>query len=180
MSLVNKSIEYEVRNFWDVNPQLIYIHPFSELYNNDESKDKEISSKDMWCVFFMSDPDEDKNKFYRIPEKDRILMLQETYHNTFDTQNELIKKCLEGYISLCLTSVERALKAEKDALVKRADFLNNAEYNYDTMRDLDNAFSKTSKIYENFEAIEERFIKHKTQSRVKGGRKESASEKGLL
>ena len=50
----------------------------------------------------------------------------------------------------------------------------------ETMKDLDNAFSKTSKIYENFEKIEERFLKHKTQSRIKGGRKESASEKGLI
>jgi len=48
------------------------------------------------------------------------------------------------------------------------------------MKDLDNAYSKTSKIYENFEAVEERFVKQKSQSRLKGGRKESASERGLI
>jgi hypothetical protein len=180
MSLVNESIQYDIKNFWEVNPQLVYIPPFSSLYATDKSKEKTKSSKDMWCIFFMSDPDEEKNKFYRIPEKERLEMLKEVYNPEFDVENELVSECIIKYPSICLTAVERALKDEKDALAKRAVFLAKADYNYDTMKDLDNAFSKTSKIYENFEAIEERFLKQKNQSRVKGGRRESASEKGLI
>jgi len=178
--MVNDSIQYEVKNFWEANPQLIIMPPFSNLYSTDKSKDKEKSSKDMWCVFFMSDPDEEKNLFYRIPESERLTMLKEVYNPTFDIEDELILKALDAYPVLCLTAVERALKGEKDALAKRAVFLQKAEYDFETMKDLDNAFSKTSKIYENFEAIEERFLKQKNQSRVKGGRRESASEKGLI
>ena len=81
MSLVNESIQYENKNFWEVNPQLVYIPPFSELYNKDKSKNKEKSSKNMWCIFFMSDPDEDKNKFYRIPEKERLEISQSFNRN---------------------------------------------------------------------------------------------------
>jgi hypothetical protein len=107
-------------------------------------------------------------------------MLKEVFNSEFDEENELVAECIDKYPSLCLTAVERALKDEKDALAKRAKFLAVADYNFDTMKDLDNAYSKTSKIYENFEAIEERFLKQKNQSRVKGGRRESASEKGLI
>lgn len=180
MSLVNESIQYDVKNFWEVNPQLVYIAPFNSLYATDKSKEKEKSSKDMWCIFFMTDPDEEKNKFYRIPEKERLEMLKEIYHPAFKEEDELIAECILKYPSICMTAVERALKDEKDALAKRAKFLASAEYDYGTMKDLDNAFSKTSKIYENFEAIEERFLKQKSHSRVKGGRRESASEKGLI
>jgi len=178
--MVKESIQYENKNFWEVNPQLTYMSPFSELYQSDKSKNKDRSSRDMWCIFFMSDPDEDKNLFYRIPEKERLEMLMEVFHPKFNLEDELVSKAMEEYPTLCLTAVERALKDEKDALTKRAKFLSTADYDFDTMKDLDNAYSKTSKIYENFEAIEERFIKQKSQSRVKGGRRESASEKGLI
>ena len=161
--MVNESIQYDNKNFWEANPQLVYMPPFSYLYSSDKSKDKAKSSKDMWCIFFMSDPDEDKNKFYRIPEKERLDMLQEVYNPEFDVENELVQECILKYPSLCLTAVERALKDEKDALSKRAKFLASATYDFDTMKDLDNAYSKTSKIYENFEAIEERFLKQKNQ-----------------
>jgi len=180
MGLVKKSLQYEYKNFWEVNPQLVYMQPFSVLYNEDESEDKDASGKTMWCIYFMSDPDEEENKFYRIPTKERLEMLKDTFHSDFDETEETVKACLDAYADICLTAVERALKNEKEALTKRAAFLVSAPYDFETMKDLDNAFSKTSKIYENFEKIEERFLKHKTQSRIKGGRKESASEKGLI
>lgn len=177
MGFVNKSIEYKNENFWGVNPQLCFMKPFSLLYNRDTSEDKELSSKDMWVIYFLSHPDEDENKFYRIPNK--LEMLQETYHN-IDMEDALVKKCIEEYPEVCLNSVERALKAEKEQLLKRAKFLSLADYNYETMTALDNANAKTSKIYDNFEAIENKFLMHKESSRVKGGRKESASEKGEI
>jgi hypothetical protein len=180
MGLIKQSIQYEVKNFWEANPQLVYMFPFSALYEGDESKDKEVSSKNMWCVYFMCDPDEEENLFYRMSVQERIDMLKVTYNPEFDEVDELIALCVTSYPDICLNAVERALKNEKDALTKRADFLVKADYNFETMKDLDNAFSKTSKIYENFENIEERFLKHKSQSRVKGGRNESASEKGHI
>jgi Tol biopolymer transport system component len=38
--MVNESIQYENKNFWEVNPQLVYMPPFSVLYQKDKSKDK--------------------------------------------------------------------------------------------------------------------------------------------
>ena len=102
MSLINESIQYENKNFWEVNPQLVYIPPFSELYNKDKSKNKEKSSKNMWRIFFMSDPDEDKNKFYRIPEKERLEMLKEVFHPDFDTEKEMVQLCINKYSYICL------------------------------------------------------------------------------
>ena len=49
-------------NMWNHNPTLIYLKPFSDLYNQDNSKDKTISSNLLWCVTWMCHPDEDRNK----------------------------------------------------------------------------------------------------------------------
>jgi len=59
-------------NFWGLNPHLIYMRPYSILYNMDESKNKEDSSKTMYCIVWIIDPDEDTNKYYRLPEEERI------------------------------------------------------------------------------------------------------------
>ena len=46
----------------------------------------------------------------------------------------------------------------------------------ETVKDLDMAHSKTSKIYEDYERVEEKFLAQKSSARVKGGRKQSKAE----
>jgi hypothetical protein len=57
-------------NFWELNPHMIYVEPFSSLYQADKTKDKSKSSSDMWCVLWLTDPDEEVNKYYRIADKE--------------------------------------------------------------------------------------------------------------
>lgn len=167
-------------NFWDLNPHLIYVKPFSTLYNLDDSKDKIKSSKDAWCILWMSDPDEDTNKYYRLPYQDRLEVCQE-YNPEFDDSKDIIKTCLEAYPEICLTAIERAYKLEKDQLVKRANFLAEAEYNFETMKSLEYAKGNTYKIYKDFERIEkEYFASKKTENRIFGGRKASPRERGMI
>lgn len=199
MSFIEYSIHYQEMNFWDANPQLKYIKPFSDLYNNDSSNNKEFSSKDMWCVFFMSDPDEENNKFFRIPYIERYEMLKETFNITFDLDNELIKECMKQYPLLCLTSVQRALKDEKEVLMKRADFLKSQDYTLDTYemitgaggrlmrvtlpgtaKQLDTMHKSTKAIMDNFAKIEADFLAEKVKSQLKGNRQESKSERGEI
>jgi len=52
------------QNFWELNPQLIYIKPFALLYERDDSKNHSVSSKEMWCIWLHEDPSYE-NKVYR-------------------------------------------------------------------------------------------------------------------
>jgi hypothetical protein len=170
-------------NFWEINPQLIIIKPFSDLYENDKSKGKNNSSKDMWVIFFMSEPDDDINKFARMAFSERLKMLKETYHNDFKETDQLIKQCIHKYSVLCLTAVERALKQEIESMQNMSDYLANQnldELSLDAIKKLIEIRSKTPKVLENYEKLEQRFIKQKSEARLRGGRKKSKSEKGEL
>ena len=79
--LVNISPDFtnEKYNFWNDNMQLSIMKPFSNLYHRDDSENKTVSSKEMVVIFFMCDPDAEKNKFYRMPTAKRLDMLKDTY-----------------------------------------------------------------------------------------------------
>lgn len=180
-SFINIKKEFSPsENFWDLNPHLIYVKPFSLLYNRDSSKNKEESSKDMWCILWMSEPDEDVNKYYRLPTPDRLEICLE-YNSGFNIEDPEIIDCIAAYPEICLTAVERAYKMEKDQLVRRAEFLSGVEYTLDALRDLDYAKGMTYKIYKDFDRIEqEYFASKKSETRIYGGRKQSPREKGLI
>ena len=203
--LVNIAPDFdrESYNFWEDNMQLSIMKPFSNLYDRDNSKDKTTSSREMVVIYFMNEPDPEKNKFYRIPFSERLDMLKETYNADFDDQDELIKECMLKYPFLCLTAIKRALKEEIDTLVERAEVLRNSKYTLDyymtddngnlilnnsglpillkgTASLLDGLRSKTPKLVEDYAKIEEKFIKEKSESRIKGGRRRSKSEKKML
>ena len=203
MSFTNIKKDFDPKqNFWDINPQLTMYKPFSKLYKRDKSKNKEQSSKEMWTIMFLSDPDDMVNKFARMPYNERLEMLKEEYYPEFDEEDEDIAECLEKYPMECLTAVERAFKEEVDSLVKRVKFIKNSEYTFDdverdhngnvifisgkpmvrkgTATDLDRMRANTKKIYDQYEEVENAFIKERNEARVVGGRKESLSERGEI
>jgi hypothetical protein len=175
---INKNFSPE-QNFWDLNAQLAIIKPFSILYNNDKSKDKKQSSDQAWCIFFISESDETKNLFFRIPEKERIEMLEEVYGLKL-ANNKFVKDCIDAYPELVMTSVERSLKDMKDLLTKRAKVLLKMDYNLETGKFIDDAIAKNLKIYQDFEKIQVMFNQEQKKTIVRGGRQLSAMERGEL
>jgi hypothetical protein len=166
-------------NFWEINPQLIYINPFSDLYSNDKSKNKEQSSKDMWCILWMNDPDEDVNKFYRIPKEERIETCK-NFNKTFDPQHPLIEECSKYYTELCLSADEKAYKLQKDQLIEIAQYLNTLPLDLDTIGKIVDLKSKMPKIYKDFETVDKLFQKVKSEQRVFGGRRQTSREQGRI
>lgn len=183
--LVNVTNDFteEDYNFWEDNMQLSIMKPFSDIYNRDTSENKKVSSKEMACIFFMCEPDPDKNKFYRIQEQERLEMLKETFYSDFNEEDELIKQCIEEYPFLNLSAVKRALKEEIDSMRKRASFIANFDYEDKSISDIKNfdmIRKATPQILEAYEKIEEKFLKEKTSSRIRGGRRKSKAEQKLL
>lgn len=186
-----------ITNFWHLNPTIPLIKPFNEIYNEDNSKDKVNSSKVMWCIFFNNDPDEELNIYYKIPIEEREEMLKEVFYPEMDF--EKYSKHQEAYRNLCLTSVQKDLLLEKEALHKRAIFLRDTDYTLDTYetmtignrfqrvtlpgtaKQLDSMKKATESIMKNFERIEEKYFESKRgEARIFGGRKESATEQKRL
>lgn len=168
------------QNFWELNPHLRFVKPFSELYSEDESKNKTNSSKTMWCIFYLSEPDEDINLYYRL-EYDDILDVCKKFNNSFDETDELVRECINTYPEVCLTVIERTLKVTKDLFKKRNSFLKEAPYDFDTMTQIDNAIAKTPKMEEDFDKIVKKYDESKrTEIQIHGGRKLTAREKKTI
>ena len=180
-SFVNVVSDFSTKaNFWELNPQLILMQPFHKLYQLDGGAEQ--SSKFMWAVYFICDPDESVNKFFKFGKEGVQEMLEETYfkEESPDWNNTIYEECLEAYPEMCLTTIQRAFMMKKRALMKRAKYLNEADYNASSMKDLDSAHSKTAKIIEEYDKIEEKFFAELNKARVKGGREESKSERNEI
>jgi predicted RNA-binding protein with EMAP domain len=182
-------------NFWEDNRHLVYMKPYSKLYDRDESNEHKFSSKEMVMIFLLSDPNPELNKFYRMSYKERLEMLKETYFEDFDEEDNIIVQCLESYEILSLSPVELALKQEIDSMIDRARVFRNTPYTLDrteidnngraltikgTATQLDQMRAKTPKLMENYDKIEAKYIQEKTQARLRGGRKRSKAEEKLL
>lgn len=181
-------------NFWVLNPQMKIYKPFNKLYNKDESKDKEFSSRQMWTVFFLCHPDEEDNIFYRMPDEEKRKMLKETFVPDIDWEDDDFMECVDRYPIECMTIVERTLAEEKQNLIKRTKLINETEWTLDrtefdgkkmvtvkgTASQINNLMKDSRTIYDRYKQIEEEFLKEKETNRAKGGRKISLSERGKM
>lgn len=174
---IKKSTDPSV-NYWELNPHVIYITPFNQLYEND-SKNKSQSSKDMWCITWLNDSDEEVNKYYRLSKKERLEVCK-SFNSKFDENDDLIKECIEKYPYLLLTADELAYKMQKDQLVELSIYLNSLPINEDTVELLVKLKAQMPKIFADFEKVEKQFMKQKGESRVRGGRNETIREKNLI
>ena len=166
-------------NFWELNPHMIYVPPFADLYTRDKSKNKDESSKHMWCIVWMVDPDEEINKYYRIPKEERLTICQ-SYNKLFDPTDLDIEDCMNQYPYLCMSADELAYKQQKDQLIEISQFLSTQEIAMDTIADIIKLKSLLPKIFQDFEKIEKTFIKTKASTRVFGQRSLNMREDGRL
>lgn len=167
-------------NFWELNPHMIYVEPFATLYSNDKSKNKDKSSKDMWCVLWLTDPDEDVNKYYRIVDRDERIKICKLFNADFDPEHPQILECLDKYPFLCLNADELAYKLQKDQLIEISHFLSKQEITLDTIKEIIDLKAKMPKIYQDFEKIDKMFQKNKSEQRVWGNRKLTKRETGEI
>lgn len=174
-------------NFWEANPQLAHYPPFSSLYKRDKSKGKTSSSNEMWGVFFYCE-NSDRSRFYRMNEELRKENISKEF--TIDFSDELVQECITQYPIQAMTAIEVALKQYEDWLIKRTDFITKQKYTFDYIDDdgihkgnteqLDKMAAQSKKIWDDYIAIKKQFDEEKGKGRLRGGRKLSASEQGLL
>lgn len=173
---INKDLKPD-QSFWELNPHLRYVKPFSELYDEDDSKNKKTSSNTMWCIYYLSEPDETINIYYRLPT-DQLLDTCKNFHPDFDYNNELVQRCIREYPEVCLTVMERMLKMTKELFKKRTMFLKEADYDFSTMTVIDKAIAATPKLEEDFDKVVQKYTEEKNKEvQLLGGRKQSAREK---
>lgn len=183
---ITKNHDPKKINFWEINPLVQYIEPFSKL------RDLKNGSDYMWAVFLLCDPDEDVNVFYRYSlekRKEHILNL----FPKLNLDDELFLECVDAYPFHVLNSIERLFKSKLDSLKARSKLLDETSYTLDytdpdtgknilgTAKQLDTMHKATDSIMRQFEDAYSKFKKEKAEEiKALGGRKLTASEKGLV
>lgn len=179
--MININPQFDIdNNFWDFNPQLKIVKPFSILYNRDKSKDKEKSSKEMWCVFFMADSSPIKNKLYRIPEEDRKKELKTEYYKDINFEDKDIQECIKQYPEKTMSTIEKTFKVWEDVLQQRNEFLATTTYNATTFEVLEKILQNSKKITDAYDDAKKALLSEDIKLKGRGNRTLSKSEKGLI
>jgi hypothetical protein len=165
-------------NFWECNPNFLAIKEFKKLYSDDKSKKKIDSSKIMWGVALAMDKHDD-NPLRNVNIVDKLAIVAEDYCDGFDEKKYGYLMSL--YKKLCLSQIERSVYDLEQKLDERSKFLLQTPYDLDTAKELDALIANTKKIKDLYEDMVDSLEKDSAGGGpTRGGRQESAGEKGLL
>jgi len=115
-------------DFWELNPTVGLVPPFSELYNN--GKNREYTSRVMWYLSFLFNPDSEENRFAKMSEKEAKEVLKETFIPDLK-ENAVFKKCYMAFPNELLTSAEIAVNAGLKTLRQFNELFLNTELTLD-------------------------------------------------
>lgn len=166
-------------NFWILNPEVKYFSPFTQLFDEDLSKNKEKSSKIMWAIFLFTDP---ASKFNRLAAEDKEVEIKNNYlkDEDFTFEEDTVKLYVEAYKNLLLSKAQREFLNWERKIEERNKFLAGLTYDVDTFDTLDKMLVNSSKIWEQYQKIKAQMEEEDSKSQLKGGRKESKSERGEI
>lgn len=166
-------------DFWNLNQEIKYMSPFNKLYNSDLTNNKEYSSQIMWAVYLYTDPD---SRFARMSEDEKREEINLNYllNDKFNWDEPIIKELINGYQDRLLTKLQKSYLRLLKKLEDRDNFISTTPYNEKNAQTLDKMFANSSAIYEQLAEIENQLNEEKKSGQIKGGRKESLSERKIL
>ena len=164
-------------NFWEQNPQLKYFNVFADLFNNDKSKGKSESSRLMWSIFLYVDPV--KSKFNRLLEEEKLIEIK-IYNPDFNPKLKSQVTLIEKYESLILSKAKKLFRDWETKLEEREKFISKTKYTDENWKMLDAMMADTPAIWKQYNLVKETMMEEETKTQIKGGRKESKSEKGEI
>lgn len=166
-------------NFWEHNREIKYLSPFNKFYESDLSKNKEYSSQIMWAIYLYSDPE---SRFSRMFTSERKKEIKDNYLKSteFKWEDKSIEELVQGYESRMLTKLQNSYNRLIKKLEERDNFISNTKYNEKNAATFDKMFANSSIIYKQLKEIEQQLLEETKVGAIKGGRKESLSEKKVL
>lgn len=201
MTIVQAPFDINV-DFWKNNFLISLIEPFDKI------KKKKDSSKIMWCIWMMKDPNP-INPVVKIPEKDRVSAIKRYYPKYKENDKDIIAG-LKAYPKTLLSNAAKAFVEEEDLMSDRAEMMKSMsdhckaqikkntenlmnleegqEYVsiietkgfQDTLKVLDTMRKNTKSIYDSYTKISKDFQLEVSKVQIEGGGSEGLLEKGGL
>jgi hypothetical protein len=169
-----QNFDYEKNrySFWDVNPEFKFTEPFDDYYNATENKD--YSSEVMWAIFLFCDI---KSPKIRLRKDERELDIKKYFLKDDTFSFEYHQDLIDAYPKVVMTKIQRELKVWQDKIEERNKFLETVSYSLDTFEALDKMMKDSKLIWESFGKIYKEYQDENIETRARGGREESFTEK---
>lgn len=168
-------------NFWEVNPQFKIALSFKDLYKSDRSRKSIESSKMMWFIAFVHDPN---STYYNLPVEEKEEVIGEDYMDDINYANRYkvkLEPLIEDYVKLTHSTIDRHLRQWIISLDDRTHFLSTVKYDLDNYKDLDTMAANTPKVFDTFRKIKEEQEKEASgNGNIKGGGIESLADTGEI
>jgi len=164
-------------NIWKLEPQLLAVKEFANLYDQDKSKDKTRSSKIMWGLVFLIHPD---SVFRDLDERDREELVAKDYIGDKSFDFNTVKEESVKLRELMLTRAKRSLDAWETKLRERDKFIENTPYNIETADHLDKILKNTADLWKQYKSIREDVLKEGSMTIDKGSKTPSLSDDGRI
>jgi hypothetical protein len=171
-----QNINYEEfkDKFWDVNPEFKFIAPFDAFYKS--SKEKKRTSMIMWAIFLLTDL---KSPKIRLRKDEREEDIKKFFLEDENFSFEKYQDLLDAYPKVVMTKIQRELKVWQDKIEERNKFLESVTYDMNTFEALDKMMKDSKAIWEAFGKIYKEYQEENIETRARGGREESFTEKLL-
>jgi hypothetical protein len=178
--LINNFSIYE--SFWECNPNIIAIKEFNEVYEK-ETKGKTNKGRQgllMWAIALLVDKHPD-NPYKNLCEDDRRTLIKEDYLKDPNFDWSKVEDLVKVYKTFCLSPVDRALLQIENKLEERTKMIDDTPYNIGNAEDLDKLILKTKPLKDLYKEMKSELeMEQSSDGVIRGGRKESISEKGAI
>jgi hypothetical protein len=164
-------------NFWDINRDLLVIDDFQKLYKADKSRGKEDSSKTMWGIYYVYNPD---SALYNIPNK--LEMIAKDFYKDPKFKWDKIENLVNLYKNSVLSDAERALVSWNEIMVMRDKAIKDLyklainDNDTDELVKIDKMLALTPKMFDDYKKVRKDFEEEKTTK--KGKHIKSLTESG--
>lgn len=150
------------KNYWKVNSPFMLF--FKDIYDNDKSKDKTLSSLKMWCIAFYTESKEE-NIYNNMTNDEKKRIIVESFLKKMGikiNEPEEVKKVIdwdldakyiETYLNIVTPKSKKLLRKWEDKLEERQLFINSQIYDKSTYDMLDDMMTKTAKMWQEYARI---------------------------
>lgn len=162
-------------NFWDVNPHFRYLTDFKDLYLNDNSKDKTISSRQLWSIVLFMDV---QSPFRRMSPDKRKEEISNYINQLFKWED--IEPYFKKYELCCMSEKQQLFNSWSEKMRERENFIKTTPYKATSYKMLEEIGKNTESFWKSYNRIAADMEEELQQEQLKGGRKKSKSERKLI
>jgi hypothetical protein len=163
-------------SFWELNPQTIII--FNEFYEKDNSKNKTDSSKIMWAISLLVDPN-DNNSFRFVEYKQKMKDIESGYIKDKKFEWVYYDDIIETYKKYVLTKSEYTLHVMERKLEERVKLLNDTPVTLENVELIDKVQLNLVKIEKELKELRKIVKEEDSNVKAKGDKKLGLLDSGM-